>query len=58
MADTGRLKVQCFIGNDYIPVDRCKIVINGRGEYATEKTITLITDSTGLTEEIELDAHL
>ena len=56
MADTGRLKVQCFIGNNYIPVDRCKIVISGRGEYATEKTITLITDSTGLTEEIELDA--
>lgn len=56
MADTGRLKVQCFIGNSYIPIDRCKIVINGRGEYATEKTITLITDSIGLTEEIELDA--
>ena len=56
MADTGRLKVQCFIGNNYIPVDRCKIVINGRGEYATQRTITLNTDSTGITEEIELDA--
>ena len=56
MAETGRLKVQCFIGNDYVPVDRCRVTINGKGEYATKRIITLNTDSSGLTEEIELDA--
>lgn len=56
MADTGRLKVQCFIGNDYIPVDRCRVTISGRGEFATNGTVTLNTDSSGLTEEIEVGA--
>lgn len=56
MAETGRLKVQCFIGNDYVPVDRVKVTINGRGDYATKRVINLTTDSSGLTEEIELDA--
>lgn len=56
MADIGRLKVQCFRGNDYIPVDRAKITIRGIGEFATNRTINLTTNSSGLTEEIEVDA--
>lgn len=56
MADTGRLKVQCFIGNSYIPVDRGRVTISGRGEFATNGTVTLNTDSSGLTEEIEVGA--
>ena len=56
MADIGRLKVQCFKGNDYIPIDRCKVTIRGIGEFATNRTINLTTNSSGLTEEIEVDA--
>ena len=56
MADTGKLKVQCFLGRDYIPIDRCRVTINGKGDFATERVITLNTDSSGLTPEIELDA--
>ena len=56
MADIGRLKVQCFIGNSYIPVDRGRVTISGRGEFATNGTVTLNTDSSGLTEEIEVGA--
>ena len=56
MADIGRLKVQCFSGESYIPVDRCKVTIIGRGDFATKRVIVLSTDSSGLTQEIELDA--
>lgn len=56
MADIGKLKVQCFIGNDYVPVDRCKIKIKGKGDFATTNEINLDTDSAGLTQEIEVDA--
>ena len=56
MADLGKLKVKCFIGQNFIPVDRVKITVNGRGDYATKRVINLTTDSTGMTEEIELDA--
>ena len=55
MADIGRLKVQCFSGESYIPVDRCKVTIIGRGDFATKRVIVLSTDSSGLTEEIEVD---
>ena len=56
MADIGRLKVQCFRGKDYIPIDGAKITIRGIGEFATNRTINLTTNSSGLTEEIEVDA--
>lgn len=56
MANVGRLKVQCFIGNDYVPVDKVKVRINGKGDFATKNEIILNTDSSGLTQEIELGA--
>lgn len=56
MADIGRIKVQCFIGNSYVPVDGVKVTITGRGEFATSRVITLNTDSSGLTREIEVGA--
>ncbi|MBE6072289.1 MAG: spore cortex-lytic protein [Clostridium butyricum] len=56
MADIGRLKVQCFRRDDYVPVDGAKITIRGTGEFATTRTINLTTNSSGLTEEIEVDA--
>ncbi len=56
MADVGRLKVQCFGRDDYIPVDGAKITIKGTGAFATTRVINLTTNSSGLTEEIEVDA--
>eukprot|EP00831_Metopus_contortus_P063142 TRINITY_DN554_c0_g2_i2.p3 TRINITY_DN554_c0_g2~~TRINITY_DN554_c0_g2_i2.p3 ORF type:complete len:127 (-),score=17.87 TRINITY_DN554_c0_g2_i2:23-403(-) len=56
MADKGRLKVQCFKEDNYIPVDKCKVTIEGKGDYATKSNITLDTDLSGLTEELEVDA--
>lgn len=56
MADIGRLKVQCFLGENYIPIDRCKITIKGKGEFATDRVITLNTNSSGLTDVIEVGA--
>lgn len=56
MANVGRLKVQCFIGNDYVPVDKVKVRINGKGDFATKNEIILNTDSSGLTQEIEVGA--
>ncbi|WP_294153271.1 peptidoglycan-binding protein [uncultured Clostridium sp.] len=56
MAYIGRIKVQCFIGNNYVPVDGVKVTITGRGEFATSRVITLNTDYSGLTREIEVGA--
>lgn len=56
MADIGRIKVQCFIGDNYVPVDRAKVTIAGKGEFATSRIVTLNTDSSGLTQEIEVGA--
>lgn len=56
MADKGRLKVQCFKGTDYIPIDKCKVTIKGTDDYATKSSITLDTNLSGLTEEIEVAA--
>ena len=51
---TGRLKIQCFRGNDYIPIDGAKITVKGTEEEASLDTINLVTDSVGLTQEIDL----
>lgn len=63
MADKGKLKIQCFKGDDYIPVDGCKISVRrtpNSEETPTEFTvpvnIDLVTNDIGLTEVIELDA--
>lgn len=56
MASKGRLKIQCFRGRDYIPLDDCKVTVNGTGEMENIKDIQLTTDDSGLTGEIELDA--
>lgn len=56
----GRLKVQCFNGNDYIPVDRCKVSvrksIDSESIDESNTTFQLITNDIGLTDTIELDA--
>lgn len=60
----GRLRIQCFQYRNFIPVDGCKATITSVNDSigATRKRskriteITLQTDSSGLTEAIELDA--
>jgi len=55
MARTGRLKIQCFRGEDYIPIDEAKITVKGTGgTEALGTTIDLVTNTVGLTQEIDL----
>ncbi|MBN1034000.1 spore cortex-lytic protein [Clostridium botulinum] len=57
MADKGSLKIQCFSGNDYIPVDNAKISVRESSLNENKpSTIELSTNSIGLTEQIDLDA--
>ena len=55
-SDIGRLKVQCFRGNDYIPIDNAKITVTGSAGSENLKNIELVTNQVGLTNEIELAA--
>ncbi|NOW04864.1 peptidoglycan-binding domain-containing protein [Clostridium beijerinckii] len=52
----GGLKIQCFRGNDYIPVDRARITVRGQSTLGNDRTIELITNVVGLTDIIELPA--
>lgn len=63
MADKGKLKIQCFNGDNYIPVDDCKVKIRRTPdspdtptEFTVPVDIDLETNDIGLTEVIELDA--
>lgn len=54
----GRLKVQCFKEDTYIPVDNTKVTVSTTapdGTTVDQKTVELNTNSSGLTEDIELD---
>ncbi|MBW6411076.1 peptidoglycan-binding domain-containing protein [Clostridium weizhouense] len=57
MADKGSLKIQCFNGDNYIPVDGAKIYVkeSNRMENATVP-IQLTTNTIGLTDKIDLSA--
>lgn len=57
MPDIGRLRVQCFNGESYIPVDNCNISIEpSKSETIGNTTRKLSTNSSGLTETIDLSA--
>ena len=57
MAEKGRLKVQCFVGDTYIPVDRSKaILVPSAGQTGESKEVNLVTNSSGESQTIELDA--
>ncbi|WP_297631591.1 peptidoglycan-binding protein [uncultured Clostridium sp.] len=58
MPDKGMLKIQCFKGDDYIPLEGCKAIVTptGRSSKKRSRNIILQTDSLGLTGTIELDA--
>lgn len=54
MAEKGSLKIQCFSGNNYIPVDGARVTVTPN--FGTSIQVELTTDSSGLTQTIELDA--
>ncbi len=53
---TGGLKIQCFRGDDYIPIDGARITVRGTADSGNSNNIELTTDSVGLTEVIDLAA--
>lgn len=57
MAEKGRLKIQCFKGDTYIPVTGSKIIVTAAtGSQGAGTNIELTTNSMGETDTIELDA--
>ena len=57
MAEKGRLKIQCYVNGTYIPVDGTKAIIKpSSGQTGESKEVNLVTNSSGETEIIELDA--
>lgn len=57
MADKGRLKIQCFVGDTYIPVDGSKAtLVPSTGQKGDSKEVNLVTNSSGESQTIELDA--
>lgn len=53
----GRLKVQTFVGDSYIPIDNATIRIRPSfGDGTQRQDIVISTNSMGETEEVELDA--
>ncbi len=57
MAEKGRLKIQCFNGDTYIPVDGTRIIVTpSDGTVGNTASVELTTNSMGETQTIELDA--
>ena len=56
MAEKGRLKIQCFNGDTYVPVTGSKIIVSPGSGSQGSGTIELSTNSMGETDTIELDA--
>lgn len=57
MAEKGNLVIQCFNGDDFIPVDGTKAtVVQTESPNAQPMEFDLVTDSSGLTQPIQLDA--
>lgn len=61
MPDLGQLRVQCFDGSTYLPVDNCQVSIeptenNGIVKTNTNTIPSIITDASGVTPNVDLDA--
>lgn len=57
MADKGRLKIQCFVGDTYVPVDGSNItLVSTSGQTNDNKEVNLVTNSSGESQVIELNA--
>ena len=55
----GQIKVQCFQGDTYIPVEGCRVTVNPSSANAQARTnyrADLVTDSSGTTQSIEVEA--
>lgn len=59
MSDIGKLKVQCYLNNSYLPVEGVEVVITSANEvFDHEDVITKkYTDTAGCTEEIDLEIN-
>ena len=54
MADKGRLKIQCFVGDTYVPVDGSNItLVSTSGQTNDNKEVNLVTNSSGESQVIE-----
>lgn len=56
MAFTGRLQVQLLKQDTYIPIENAKVTVISRSEPTRQMEKTTITDTSGKTDELELDA--
>ena len=57
MAEKGGLKLQCFVGDTYIPIDGIKAtLVSSQGSTGGNKEIELTTNSSGESQVIELSA--
>ena len=57
MAEKGRLKLQCFVGDTYIPVDGSRaLLVPSAGQTGESREVNLVTNSSGESQTIELDA--
>ena len=57
MADKGRLKIQCFVGDTYVPVEGSNItLVSTSGQINDNKEVNLVTNSSGESQVIELNA--
>lgn len=57
MADKGMVKVQCFKGDSTVPVENSKVTVEPTNQQRQGATSSnLVTNSSGLTPEIEVDA--
>lgn len=53
----GRLKVQCFQGESYVPVEGCKVTVEPSGSNSNRNyRVDLTTDSSGATNVVSLSA--
>lgn len=56
MAEKGRLKVQCFLNDSYIPLDNVKVTVRSSEGGPASDNVELRTDNMGETNIIELNA--
>jgi len=56
MADKGRLKIQCFLNDSYIPLDNVKVTVRSSEGGPASDNVELRTNNMGETNTIELDA--
>ena len=59
MAEKGGLKLQCFVGDTYIPIEGIKAtLVSSHGSGGESKEVELTTNSSGESQVIELSAPL